>query len=80
MLTDSEKLRIARELDVDAALAGSPYTPPGGYKDTGEYAGQRETVLAGLHRARIMQPRHFSKEERRLSKQWLFDNGWRVSP
>jgi len=80
MLSDAEKIRITRALDVDAALAGVSVKPPGGYKDTGEWAGQREVALAGLHRARIAQPRHFSKAERQRSKQWLLDNGWRVRP
>ena len=78
---DKEKIRIARELDVEAALNSTPGARDvvvGGYKDTGQWADAKETALAGLHRARLMQPRHFTAEERATSTKWLFEHGWRV--
>jgi hypothetical protein len=75
---DQEKLRIAKALDVPAALARSAYKPPGGYKDGGGWADTNEVALAGLHRARLMMPKHFNADERAVSTKWLFENGWRV--
>ena len=80
-LNNQEKLRILKELDVEAALNGAPgarNVVVGGYKDTGQWADAKETALAGLHRARLMSPNHFTAEERATSTKWLFENGWRV--
>jgi len=80
-LTDREKLRTLKELDVEAALNGAPGARDvvkGGYKDTGQWANAKETALAGLHRARLMSSNHFTAEERATSTKWVFENGWRV--
>ena len=75
--TRAEKMRILHDLDIDAALAVSPYHPPGGYKDNGQYADTREVALAGLHRARLRQPKEFSGAELMASRLWLYNNGWK---
>lgn len=80
---DKEKTRIARELDVEAAFnlaPGAREIVKGGYKDTGQWADAKETALAGLHRARLLQPKHFTAAELLTSRMWLMNNGWRVSP
>ena len=74
----AERIDIVRRLDVDAALRVSRYTPPGGFKDNGEHAETRETVLAGLHKARIMGGKNFTKGEALESRLWLTVNGWKA--
>ena len=71
-------ISLLRSLDVDKALAVSPYQPTGGVKDNGAYADTRETALAGMHKARVKAWAHFTTEERTTSKTWLSSNGWRV--
>ena len=74
-----KRLDIARRLDVDAAMALTPIgLPLGGFNDLGVWQGPRETILAAMHKARVMGKPHFTKEERRLSREWLKANGWGV--
>jgi hypothetical protein len=53
---------IMRRLDIDAAIKNAP----------------PETVPTGGHKARVMQPRYFTPDERLLSVTWLCNNGWKV--
>lgn len=74
-----KRLDIARRLDVDAAMTLTPIVLfLGGFNDHGVWQGPRETVLAGMHKARVMGAKYFTKAERRLSREWLKANGWRV--
>jgi hypothetical protein len=79
MTSYAKRIDILRRLDVDAALAASPYTPPGGFKDNGQPADTRETALAGMHKARVSLRDTFTPAERMESVQWLLNNGWRVT-
>ena len=74
-----ERLRILRELDIDAALKLNPYKPPGGINEmTGEFDDQRKVVLAGLHKARLMCPKRLlTKEQREDSLLWLMEHGYK---
>lgn len=77
-----ERLRILRELDVDAAVMAFPDVAKvvvGGYNASGRYTDRNETLLAGPHRARLIWAKHFTDAELAESRQWLFDRGWRVS-
>lgn len=78
MSTISDRIKWCKQLDVDAALAASPYHPPGGRKDNGQWADTREVVLAGLHKARSVQPDVFTSAEVLESIAWLNNNGWKV--
>jgi hypothetical protein len=71
---------IMRRLDIDAAIKNAPpeTVPTGGHKDNGEFLDMREIVLAALHKARVMQPRYFTPDERLLSVTRLRNNGWKV--
>ena len=76
-----ERLRILKELDVEAALKISPDAAKvvvGGYNASGRYTDRQETALAALHRARMASPQHFNEAERGASRQWLYDRGWLV--
>lgn len=65
-----ERLRILRELDVDAALKG--VASSGFIPDT------REIALAGIHKARIVLKQFFTEEQIDYSTNWLIDNGYDV--
>lgn len=81
MQVDPDKLRILHDLDVESSLAVTPYTPPGGFNDRGEYHDTRTVAIAGLHKARVYLGRkHFSKSEIALSRQWLSDHGYAQGP
>ena len=78
---DKERLRILRELDVEASLKLFPQAAKvvvGGYNASGRYTDAKETALAGLHRARLIMPNVFTAAEKQASRQWLYDGGWRV--
>ena len=62
---------------LEAMRIAPPYVK-GGCKDDGSRASKRETVTAGLHKARVMQPKVFTPDEVKLSREWLLANGWRV--
>ncbi len=66
----AEGLRILKELDVDSALkvvAADGFIP-----DT------REIALAGLHKARLIHKKPFTKKELKASREWLIDNNYEV--
>lgn len=63
-----ERLRILKGLDVDAAL--KHVATLGFIPDT------REIALAGLHKARCRQPRYFTREELKASRDWLEEHGY----
>ena len=76
-MTPDQKLEMLRSLDVEKALSLAPAFLKGGWKDDGVWADKRETALAGLHKARLRQPAHFTAKEREASREWLLENGWR---
>ena len=78
-MTPAQKLEMLRSLDVEKALSLAPAFLEGGWKDDGVWADQRETALAGLHKARLRQPAHFTAKERAASREWLLKNGWRLT-
>ena len=74
----AERHRIARELDVEAALALAPRDVRGGFL-SGRWRDVRETALAALHRLRLLHAQDFSDLERAESINWLFVEGWSVN-
>jgi hypothetical protein len=71
---------ILRRLDIEQAKfrAGPIFNAPGGLKDSGEYAGPDEVVLASMHKVRLEFGHHFTDVERQTSHDWLLSNGWRL--
>jgi len=77
-LNDARRVMLLRTMDIDWAMRIAPPYVKGGFKDDGSRASKRETVTAGLHKARVMQPKVFTPDEVKLSRDWLSANGWRV--
>lgn len=73
---DKERFRILCELDVDAALQFTPYHPPGGINQFGQFHDTRFVVLAALHKARVAQRRLFTKQQVDESLAWLQMHGY----
>src|SRR5262249_12469889 len=70
MPEQKERLRILRELDVNAALkavAAAGFIPD-----------NREIALAGLHKARVVMVKHFTPEQIASSKAWLAGHGYLI--
>lgn len=67
---DQETYRILKHMDVDAAL--KRVATDGFIPDTPTIA------LAGLHKARLLQGRRFTKAERAASRDWLLANGYKT--
>lgn len=74
MKLDPERYRILKEMDIEAgrrvlaelrSVLGDPI-----HGD--------ESILAGMHKARIAAGRTFTKEERAASTSWLLEHGWEV--
>jgi hypothetical protein len=77
-LTQVQRFILLKTLDVEWAMRIAPPFVKGGFKDDGSHASKRETVTATLHKARLMQPKAFTEEERKISREWLVANGWRL--
>ena len=57
----SRRFMLLKTLDVDWAMRIAPPFVKGGFKDDGSHASKRETVTATLHKARLMQPKVFTR-------------------
>ena len=77
-LNDARRVILLRTMDIDWAMRIAPPYVKGGFKDDGSHASKRETVTASLHKARVLQPKVFTPDEVKLSRDWLSANGWRV--
>jgi len=77
-LTQVQRFILLKTLDVEWAMRIAPPFVKGGFKDDGSHASKRETVTATLHKARLMRPKAFTEEERKISSEWLVANGWRL--
>ena len=74
------KLHILKKLDVEACRSDfRARNFKQAYHDvTGELISEDEVILCALHKARLMQSRFFSKEEKDLSKKWLSDHQYQI--
>ena len=75
-LSAEQKLRLLKSMDLNLLEEWQVPLPPGGPKTNGEWADGKETTIAALHKARVVQASWFTTEEIEASKKWLTDNGW----
>ena len=76
---DEERLRIMRDLDVDAALPSFRKFgfAPARHPITGMPVPEREVVLCSLHYGRVKDTVNFTSWERAVSRAWLSEHGYR---
>lgn len=78
-MLDREKFRILKTLDVAAArLEFRKFDFPVAYLDDGTPVSEDTVILATLHKARLQQPKLFSRVEKDTSRRWLLDNGFEL--
>jgi len=74
------RLNILHTLNVELAIKtyGLPPGPQAFHDITGEPVPKDTIVLAGLHKARMLQPQYFSAEELAASIKWLTEYQFKI--